>query len=96
MLGFRRLQFARDQIQQSLVSREPEEVIDAVRLAPPHQFLAGKTTIGPHHDLHLRPTPANPRDEPRHFFLRAGWGVDVGGRNRAASGCPPQNTYSGK
>ena len=50
---------------QALVAREAEDVIDAVRLAPGHQLVAGKARIGAQQDLHPRPARADLGDDAR-------------------------------
>ena len=59
-------------------SRQPEQVIDAVRLAPDHQRLAGEAAVGPQHDPHPWPAGADLADDARHLIDGAGGGVDVG------------------
>ena len=41
-IGFRRGELCGDRADQALVAREAEDVVDAVRLAPRHQFVPGK------------------------------------------------------
>jgi hypothetical protein len=66
-----------DGANQALVARQAEDVIDAVRLAPGHELVAGKARIGTQQDLHPRPTGADLADDASHFILGAGGRVDV-------------------
>ena len=59
--------------------REPEQVIHAVLLAPRHQRLARKATVGPQQDARERPAGADLPDNPRDLRDAARAGVDVGG-----------------
>jgi hypothetical protein len=54
-LGLGRGQIVGDGADQALVTRQPEDVIDAMGLAPRHELVAGKARIGAQQDLHMRP-----------------------------------------
>jgi hypothetical protein len=63
---------------QALVTREAEDVVDAVRLAPRHQLVPGKARVGPEQDLHPGPARPDLGDDARHLVLGPRRGVDVG------------------
>ena len=52
---------------QAGIARQPEHVIDAVRLTPPHQRVRGEAAVAAQHDPHPRPLPANLRNDARHL-----------------------------
>jgi hypothetical protein len=62
---------------QAAVAREAKEVIDAVRLAPRHQFVAGKARIGAHQNADPGPAGTDPADDADHFIPGAGGRIDV-------------------
>ena len=70
-------EFDADLFDQPRIASEPEDEVHPVRLAPGHQRLAGEPRVGAQQDARSRPTPANLRDDARHFLNRAGAGVDV-------------------
>jgi hypothetical protein len=59
------------------VARQAEDVVDAVRLAPRHQRLAGKAAVGAQDDAHFLPLLADLRHDAGNRLDRAGAGVDV-------------------
>jgi hypothetical protein len=76
-LRLRRGEFGRNRLDEAPVLRQPEEVIDAVRLAPRHESLAREAAIGAQHNTHVRPAPADLRHDPRDLLLGTGRAVDV-------------------
>jgi hypothetical protein len=63
---------------QALVSRQAEQIIDPVCLAPRHQHLAGKTGIGAQQYPYPGPARPNLGDDPGDFLHRPGRSIDVG------------------
>jgi hypothetical protein len=74
---------------QARVAREPEDMVDAIGLAPGHQCVAGKARVGAQQDVDPRPSLANPRDDPGHFLDRPRRGVDVRGPQQGREQMPP-------
>ena len=75
-------QRGRDQVSgdgpdQALIARQTEDVVDAVRLAPRHQLVAGKARIGAQQDLDPRPPGTDLADDAGHFIRGAGGRIDV-------------------
>ena len=66
-----------DGVDQALVARQAEDVVDTVGLAPDHQLLAGKAGLGPEQDLHPRPPGADLADDAGQFIPGAGGRIDV-------------------
>jgi hypothetical protein len=60
-----------------LVAREPEDVLDSVRLAPSHELVAGKPRIRAQEDPHPRPAGPDPGHDACDLVDRASRGVDV-------------------
>jgi len=57
---------------ETLVLGQAKQEIDAIRLAPTHQRLAGKPRIGAQDHAHLGPAGADLRANARHLLDRAG------------------------
>src|SRR5271170_943948 len=57
---------------------QPEDVIDAARLAPSHQGVPRKAGIGAQHYANQRPALTDPGDNAGHFLQRTSRTVDVG------------------
>ena len=76
-LGLGRGEIVGDGADQALVAGEAEDVVDAVRLAPRHQLVAGKARIGAQQDLDPRPARADLADDARDLVHGAGRGIDV-------------------
>jgi hypothetical protein len=57
---------------QARIAREAKDVVDAGRLAPRHQLVAGKARVRTQQDLHPRPSLADPLDDPGHRLDRSG------------------------
>src|SRR3954468_14740387 len=73
----RHQQLGLDRLLQTLVTRQAEQVVHPVRLAPSHQHLAGKAGIAAQQDADPRPTLANLRHNAGNLVTRAGRTVDV-------------------
>jgi hypothetical protein len=76
--GFRRGKLLFDHGDEAVVAGEPEQVIHAVLLAPRHQRLARKATVGSQQDARKRPAGADLPDDPRNLLDATRTGVDVG------------------
>ena len=90
-------QLVGDGADQALVAREAEDVVDAVRLAPSHELVAGKARIGAQQDL--APAASGPGSGPTMRSTSSTAPADASmfeRRSLAASRCRPQNTYSGR
>jgi hypothetical protein len=95
-LGFSESALVGDRADQALVARETEDVVHAVRLAPCHQFVAGKARIGAQQDLDPRPPGADLADDAFDSSRAPADASIFDRRSLAASRCRPQNTYSGR
>ena len=62
---------------QAGIARQAEHVIDAVRLAPPHQRIIGEAAVGAESDAHPPPFLADLRDNARYLFDRTVAARDV-------------------
>ena len=63
---------------QAGIARQAEHIIDAVRLAPPHQRIIGEAAVAAQNDAHPSPLPADPGDDACHLLDRAIAAGDVG------------------
>lgn len=70
-------EFGPDLIDQAGIAGEAKQVIDAVGLAPRHQWLAGKARIGAQHDPHFGPASSDLPGDTRDLLDRTGRAVDV-------------------
>ena len=77
-LGFSGGELVGDGIDQALVARETEDVVDTVRLSPSHQLVAGKARIGAEDDLHPRPPGPDLASDARDLGHGAGRDVATG------------------
>ena len=76
LLGLRHL--GSDLFLQTRILRQSEDVVDALALAPGHQFLPAEARIPAQLNLHQRPALANARHQRLQFLDRIGGGIDVG------------------
>jgi hypothetical protein len=78
-----------DGANQALVAREAEDVVDAVRLAPSHELVAGKARIGAQEDLHPRPPGPDLGRDAFDLVDRAGGRIDVRAPKLGREQVPP-------
>ena len=70
-------EFDVDLLDETRRPREPEQVVDAVLLAPGHQRLAREAAVAAQDDPDPRPAGADLADDPGHLLGGPGRGVDV-------------------
>ncbi len=70
-------QIVGDLADQALVARQPEDVVDGIRLAPAHQRIACEARIRPQHDRDPGPARSDLGDDPCHLLDCTRRGVDV-------------------
>src|SRR5580704_19161441 len=66
-------------LQQTLVFRQPKQVIDAILLAPTHQMFAAKSTIRTQHDVHVWPGLTDPSHDALNLFESPTGRINVAG-----------------
>ena len=78
MQPVRLMHLGADDPAQPLVAPQAEDVIDAVVFAPGHQRFTAEPGLGPQHDLYLRPTPTQLRNDAACFLNRTRGRILVG------------------
>jgi hypothetical protein len=76
-LSFSESELIGDGPDQAFVARQAEHVVDAVRLAPRHQLVAGKAGIGAQQELDPRPTCPDLADDAFHLGHGTGRRIDI-------------------
>jgi len=60
------------------ITRQSEDKVDVMALAPVHELIPAKAGIGPQDDPDFGPAPADLSDDSLHFLQRAGRSIAVG------------------
>jgi hypothetical protein len=90
------MQLGVDDPAQPLVPRQSEDIIDLVRLAPAHQFLAAEAGVGAQPDLYTGPALAHLSNDALHSSAEPAAASWLAGRRCAHSNWSPAKIYNGK
>ena len=74
---------------QPVVLGQPKDKMYIVRVAPGHQIVAGKATVGAHQNAHIGPLAANLEDNAGHLLDGTGGRVQARARQLLCQQMPP-------
>ena len=96
MRGGRGGQIGVERRDQARIAREAKDVVDAVRLAPRHQLVAGKAGVRTQQDLDPWPRRADATDDAGHLGHSARRSIDVRGPHQGREEMPTTEHVQGQ